>query len=342
MSIRLTIDANDPIQQKSKDKFSFPFNGGILRSNVSEEGNCNVEKWVEIMQEYTYFLHDIFFACPEIPSFFSDRAKNDYSDRCIELLEIIKNDNIPIRTVIAINGNYCTYNDQQKDELVDTAIKYIDKYNIYGCVVTDFYIALKLHQKRPELVLNTSCNVNHYYLPSLKLWHEQAGIEIVNPNRPMARNLSELKKLYNAGFKIKLLINEHCTCICPNYLCSASCHSHTFCSADHFGVTPLQSCIIIPRWLDILDEYCTIYKLAGRLIPLDYVLNQMELYIMRTDDCFYNEFHTGGKIPIPCNAIPDQLLYCNTDCANCDKCTHIMNSLAWQFQMMPPSMFMWQ
>ena len=329
MSKRLVINENDITQQKSKDKFSFPFNGG--------EGN--IENWLSQVSEYKYFIHDIHFALPEIPNFFSTRIDDDYSSNCIKLLDTMKDSDFNMRVVTTISDNYRNYTLSQKDEIVNIAIKYIDKYNIYGCVVSDFDIATRLHEQRPDVVLNTSCNVNHYHIPSLQLWKEKAGINIVNPNRPMARNIPILKDLRKAGFKIKLLINERCTNICPNYLCSVSCTEESECVAVKYGITPLQSCIVLPRWLNKLDKLVDIYKLTGKMRPLDITLNQLELYIMRTDDCMYNELHPGTKVPILCKEIPDELLYCDNNCHKCNKCIELMKKFATRYMNTLPQVF---
>ena len=321
MNKRLTIKENDPAQLKSKDKFSFPFNGG-------EE---NIDNWLSQVSEYKYFIHDIYFALPEIPNFFSNRMDDDYSSNCIKLLDAMKDSDLNMRSVITINGDYRNYTLSQKDELIDIAIKYIDKYNIYGCVVSDFDIAVKLYEKRPDVVLNTSCNVNHYHIPSLQLWKDKAGVNIINPNRPMARNIPILKELHKTGFKIKLLINERCTNMCPNYLCSVSCTKDSECVAVKYGITPLQSCVVLPRWLNKLDKFVDIYKLTGRMRPLDITLNQLELYILRTDDCMYNELHPGTKVPILCKEIPDELLYCDNNCSKCNRCIDLMKKFATRY-----------
>ena len=301
----LQIDINNPIQKKSLDKFSFPYNG---------EGE--VTEWINKVKPYAPFIHDIYFACPNQSNFFSDREPKNYSEKCIQLCKELEKTDWQVRTV----------------KIVEKAVEFFKTYNIYGCVVTDFDIARLLHEQMPELVLNTSCNVAQYQLSSLTYWKETCGIDLINPNRPMSRNISYLKDLKKHGFKIKLLINEKCSLICPNYICSCSVTEDSICSSYICKTTPLQSCIVLPRWLDILDKYVDIYKLTGRLISLDFTLRQLERYIARSNDFYYDELHPGCNVPINVKEIPDDLLYCNyTDCSKCNKCHDLMVKFAQRY-----------
>ena len=315
---RFNFDPNDILQQKSKNRFSFPFNG---------EGD--VKNWIDRVKPYAYFIHDIYFACPNVVNFFSNRMVKDYSNKCIELCNLLEKNDWHPNCVVVLNDNTPKALSEKK-ELIKIVIDFIDRYNIYGCVVSDFDIACMLKELRPNVVLNTSCNVPQYQISSLDCWRDFANITLVNPNRPMARNIPYLKKLKNAGYKIKLLINEKCSIICPNYICSCSrFEQDSQCAAYVCKTTPLQSCIVLPRWLNELDEYVDIYKLTGRMFKLDYVLNQLELYILRTDNCLYNELHQGCNIPLNCKDIPDHLLHCNyTNCNQCGKCKELMIKFA--------------
>lgn len=316
---RLVFDPNDIIQQKSKDKFSFPFNG---------EGD--VAAWIDKVKEYEYFIHDIYFACPNISNFFSRRSDTDYPDKCIELCKLL-NKYWPVRKCIVLNDPTPKSLSELKN-IAKSAIEFIDEYNIHSCVVSNFDIARILAEERPNVELITSCNVPQYYISSLDNWRDYANITLVNPNRPISRNIPYLKKLKKAGYRIKLLINEDCNLLCPNYVCAGSVSDDFICTSRTCNLTPLQSCTLLPRWLNELDEYCEIFKLTGRLVNLAFTLNQLELYIMRTDDCYYHELHAGCQVPILCKDIPDYLLHCGyTNCKTCGKCRALMEKFAKQY-----------
>lgn len=59
---KLVFNPNNIIQQKSKNKFLFPFNDGD-----------NAVAWIDKVKEYEYFIHDIYFTCPNISNFFSQK-----------------------------------------------------------------------------------------------------------------------------------------------------------------------------------------------------------------------------------------------------------------------------
>ena len=207
----MIFDENNINHIKSKNKFSVPYNG--------EEPKI----FLEILEQFKPFIHDIFLSLPDTEDFFSSYIKKFtnpvYFKKCKELLKLIQSDNIPIKTVVTLNGNYIKMSFEDKEKFVRNAVKQIKKYNIYGAVVSDYPMAELLHKELPDLVLNTSCNVPQYNLNHLHHWREHCGVTIINPTRDSSRNIPLLKQFKDAGFKIKLLLNETCHVRCPN-ICS--------------------------------------------------------------------------------------------------------------------------
>ena len=317
------IDINNSIQQKSINKFSFPFNGGI---------DSNVQEWINTMKPYAPFIHDIYFTIPGIKSFFGNWECKDYDNKCVELCELLEKSDWHPKLCAVFNGVHLIGLTPKK-ELVNKAILFLKKYNIYQCVVNDLDIARLLHEAMPNLILNTSCTVPQYNIPLLKLWKDVCGINIINPNRPMCRNIPYLKELKKNGFQIKLIINGFCSLFCPELICStAIAPNDSICVNYLNNTTPLQSCMILPRWLNILDEYVDVYKIIGRVLPLPRILNQFQHYILRNDNCYFDEFHSGCQVPIKCSEIPDDLLYCGySNCNECGKCTNLMKKFAQRY-----------
>ena len=248
---------------------------------------------------------------------------SDYLERCAKLLSIL-NKTKEYKAVITLNGNYTQFTLKEKHELAERVAEQVIKYNIYGCVISNFDVALKLHELCPNLVLNTSCNLPQYEVSVLEPWRKYLNCNIVNPSRNSSRNILLLKSFYKAGYKIKLMLNEPCDLYCPNICsyCPKSMDTSYLCFGYRTKQSPLHSCIILPRWLNIFDEFVDHYKITGRYNKdVDYILNQFKNYLTRSDDCYLGEFHPNARhINIPVNAIPNDLLYCSSNNKSCEEC----------------------
>lgn len=336
--MKYILEEGTELYNKQVNKYSFPFNGGLNGSDIGIAG------WLERLEPFKPFIHDIFLSCPEVYDFFSNKIISSnmlsYLDKCKELLKILKENN-EYKTVVTLNGNYTNLTLQQKYEICNKAAEQIDKYNIYGCVVSNFDMAIKLHELLPNLVLNTSCNIPQYSLQSLMPWKQYANIEIINPSRNSSRNIPLLKEFKANGFKVKLLLNEPCDLSCPNIAsyCAKSFDDKYICYGFRTKQSALHSCIVLPRWLNILDEYVDHYKLTGRYNKnVDFILKQFVFYLLRTDECFFSDFHPNYKGYLPLYEIPDKLLYCNGECIKnkCTLCNDIIananNKMKWLFK----------
>ena len=310
----MKFDINNENHLKSKDKFSFPYNG---------EG---AEKYLELLESYRPFIHDIFLSLPNIPDFFSGYLhKTGYYEKCKNFLETIRGDN-SLRIVITLNGNYSKMSYSEKRKFVDIVARQIFEYKIFGAVVSDFSMAELLHKELPELVLNTSCNVPQYKLSHLHHWRKYVGIEIINVTRDSSFDFNLLKEFKRAGYKIKLLLNEQCHYRCPNIcsFCNLSSGDLSFdCTNKKYRESPFQTCTVIPRWLDRYDDLVDIYKITGRYMPSEYIFSTLEHYINRED----YDIQIGDRF-INTSLFPDKLLYCgHMDCDVCKECDKVISKI---------------
>lgn len=305
----MKFDESNPKHIKSLDRYSFPYNG--------EE----VDKYLDRLKEYRPFIHDIFFSLPDIPDFFSSyisKIQSNYNERCKEMLEETKEE--AIRIVVTVNGNYIKFSFSEKEDIAKKVIEMVDRYNIYGVVLSDYNIAEMIHKENSTVVINTSCNVPQYKVSHLNHWRKYCGVELINPPRDTGKDIKLLKEFKEAGYKIKLLVNELCHYKCPN-ICSycniSSGNKDTLCTNTKYEESPLLSCFIPPRWLDKYDEIVDIYKITGRYLSTDCIFKWLEVYINREDFVL----SLSNNIAFPTKLIPDKQLSCGMkDCDNCKMC----------------------
>lgn len=302
---------NSETEIRNKNRFSIPYNGEVP------------DIFQKKIDGYREYIHDIYLSLPGIPDFFSksiDRHKPNYYDRGIQVIEKLNENGYKV--VATVNGNYTELSYQERIDLAGKAVKSIRDYNIYGVVVSNFDIACYIHQNCPDVKINTSCNVVQYDINSLYKYREYCDVDLVNPTRDAGRNINLLKKLKEHGYKIKVLLNEPCDITCPNLVsfCKRSQSSDYPCVNFRYENSPIRNCIVLPRWLDILDEYVEIYKITGKYYPTDYLFKIFDLYLSRSDDCYLNNFLPGLRLSIPVRDIPDDVLHCDKDCSNCTIC----------------------
>ena len=310
----MKFDKKNQNHLKSEGKFSFPYNGE------------NAERYLKMLEPYQPFVHDIFLSLPNIPDFFSGYLhKSGYYEKCKNFLELVK-DRKEIKTVITLNGNYSRMPYTEKQKFIEIVIRQINNYNIYGAVVSDFTMAEMLHNNLPNLVLNTSCNVPQYKVSHLNHWKKYAGVEIINVTRDSSFDFKLLKEFKEAGYKIKLLLNEQCHYKCPNIcsFCNLSSGELSFdCTNKKYNESPFQTCTIIPRWLDKYDDLVDIYKITGRYMSSEHIFNTLEHYINRDD----YDIQIGDRF-INTSLFPDKLLYCgHMNCDVCKECDKVISKI---------------
>ena len=163
------------------------------------------------------------------------------------------------------------------------------------------------------LIPTSNYNIYHY-----RRWLE-LGVDTINPPRDACRNIPLLKVLKENGQKIRLLINETCALDCTNFgTCGCNVQTRPCLSNDEM----LKRCYVLPRWLDILDEYVDVYKLNTRgRKAISGVFHPLDRYINRKD-CMLSELfvypNEKNAYNISTSEIPDTLLYC--DKFNCEEC----------------------
>lgn len=299
-----------------KRQFSFPFNGS------------DAKEFLDRLEGYRDYIHDVYVGLPAIENYFITKTKNiseDYDDQCERFLNETKDS--WLKRYVPINADYSRLTPEEMDDLIEAVIGQIDRFAIDGIICTEIYMAEHIHQKRPGVKINTSCNGFHWSIPQLRTWERRAGIDLVNPPREAGRNLGFLKKLHEGGFRIKLLVNEACTLRCP-YL-SNFCfgrHKYTgscFAMMEYDEVNRLQSCMVFPKWLKYLDEYVDVYKITGRYLPADHIFGLLDLYI-KGEDCSFKDMFVSHdeELDFPTSMIPDRLMFCNYEqCGHgCDLC----------------------
>lgn len=293
--------------------FSIPYNGS------------NIDEYIKKIDAYKLNVHSVFLALPGIGNHFSS-VKNvqdsNYDEKCGQFLR--ETDDTGIERLVTINSCYDTKYIDEIEELANRICEKLIKYNVDGIICTNYYLAFLIRQQMPNLKISTSCNCFQNSIREMQNWDNMIGVDLFNPPRSAARNIPMLKDMHEHGFKLKVLINEQCTIGCPEeishfiQLSTGNMAKHD-CLRGNLSNT-LRSCWVIPRWLDVLDEYVDVYKITGRLNQdTDKIFRLIDLYSM-SEDCLLSEIgqYFGQNKTIYTDIIPDKLLYCG--CKNCKTC----------------------
>ena len=286
-------------------KFSVPYNGRDIRTYIEE-----LEKRVE-------YVNDIYLSLPGMSNFFSTKLDGRYEENCKIMLTITKDTGL--KRVVVLNDDYYELNRPELLRFGDIAIEKINEYEPDGIITTNIILAEIIKKNLPEMEVSTSCNLPYYRLASYKEW-KNIGVTLVTPPRDTGKNIPLLKELTENDYKVRLLINEGCNVQCPAMgFCRVNKSKRKCIYAIRENKNFLHRCIILPRWLNVLDKYCSIYKLQGRGVPTERIFNTLDLYIKR-DDCNYFDLFANPVINgyVSTEHIPDKLLYCG--CSNCDNC----------------------
>ena len=299
-------------------QFSFPYNGE------------DVDVYLKRLERYFSYIHDVYLGTPVAEDFFSQAIRfhnPQYYDKCHEFLKTVKD--TKLKTVIVLNGNYDNIPLSKRKEFINAVFDYIKEMNIYGVVCSDFIIAERLHLEFPELEINTSCNCPHYEINHLNIWRRLAGVSLVNPPRDTSRNFSYLKKLKEAGYRIKLLINETCYLSCPfiSSFCNVS-QEKRLCIRYHpriinDALNPFKLCIIFPNWLKKYDEVVDIYKISGRFSSTDYIFNLLDIFAKYPErSCYMTDLieKFPEDMKIKTDNIPLYISDCDKNCNDCRMC----------------------
>jgi len=288
---------------------------------IGFNGTNKINDFLYEAEKRKNLIHDIFTECPGIDTFMTicnDQKHENYKTNCINFLEESKNSDLRITILCNDIDYYIKYTNNELQEIIEKISNAIEKYNLYGMATTNFTIAKTIKKRYPELEIVTSCNLPYYNLNHYKQWYDE-GFNYINPPRDAARNIPFLKVLKENGFKIRLLINETCSITCTNYSTCGCNYSKRNCLNNN---EILKRCYVLPRWLNILDEYVDIYKLNTRSRKyISSIFHPIDIYASRKD-CKLSELFIDPAnkniYDVNTSVIPDSLLYC--DKFHCDEC----------------------
>ena len=313
-----------------KDRmFAVPFNGSAVDGYLKL-----IEPYMPNIEHVYMGINTLCNSQASIIRFNSDYSADsiiNYVNNCYLLLKELKGIK---KRIITINNSFYNFTDVSRKLFVETDLsRFIYENEPDGFILTDFKLACMLHEKFPFLELQTSCNTYMWSVREMRIWQEMAGISLFNPPREILRTPEKLKEMHEAGFKLKCLVNEACLYGCPERhthdneisVCNNGC-SHQCNRGDL--VNMLRSNFIVPRWMERLDRFVDIYKIAGRRYSNERLALVFDAFFnCRNDinllDIIHNETLTGANERIryfPVSAVPDKLLYC--ECKKCDvSCT---------------------
>ena len=314
-----------------KRKFSFPYNA------------TNPTIFLEELDKRKEYIDNVYVGIPFlVKNHLSAEMKeqiDDYSELSHRFLLASRG---KYKRLLTINSGCYMNNTRDMLEWCDRILlPYIEEVSLDGCIVTDYNMCKYIHECLPKLELHTSCNCFQWNIRQMELWRDKCGISVFNPPREILRTPSKLKEMHDNGFKLKCLINEGCLYGCPQTI------NHCMAYATDTGIN--TNCIrddisnffrgnwVIPRWLDILDEYVDIYKLAGRHRVDMSIFSTLDNYIRGEEVNDIRKILIGGvnnyaikyNVPISYSIIPDKLLTC--ECKECRKTCFICDNLAKKY-----------
>lgn len=315
-------------------KFSIPF--PLLAENET------VDEYLAYIAKYKNYIDDIFLGVPFLgnnyhnpnaryfPIDVRSRTLGKHTSECLELLE--KSRGI-FKRIITMNAGVYNYSFPGLIEYVDyVLVPFVDQYAVDGVICTDFNMACRLHELRPDLELHTSCNCFIETQREMEMWHDYAGINVFNPPRDFIRRPEKLKEMRATGYKLKYLVNGSCMFGCPqnkNHVMAWAVDNCEFMAQCHHNVTSnfFRGVSIVPRWLKHLDPYVDIYKISGRRVPLKIFKEVFEAYFYEKDDVNMGKITFGIRPGIYmgflANEFPDKLLNCEckeyNQCFLCDR-----------------------
>ena len=319
----------------NKRKFSIPFPSLI--------NNESVDKFIQYFLQFKDNVENIYLGIPFLGgNYHNPKGKyipfaskyeiiQRHTSECIEFLEKSQG---TFKRIITLNSGVYNYTLSDLMEYIDyIIIPFLDKYSIDGVICTDFNMACRLHEMRPQLELHTSCNCFIETPREMDMWHQYAGISVFNPPREFIRRPDKLKEMRATGYKLKYLVNESCMFGCPqnkNHVMAWAVDNTEFGSQCHHNVTSnfFRGVSIVPRWMKQLDPYVDIYKISGRRVPFRVLKETFEAYYYEKDNINMGRITFGAKPGIYmgflASEFPDKLLTCECkDCKNCHLCDKI-------------------
>lgn len=329
-------------------KFSIPYNGSVPSLFLNE-----VLKRIQYI-DHVYCEFPFSKAISHFKLYINNikdyESQKIYMDRCKEFLKISYG---KVKRICTVNaGFYSFISEKDLQDFCNRIVKKVDEYKIDGLIISNYSIGRILHQLRPELELQTSCNCFIWNVKEMQMWQDNIGIKVFNPPREILRTPTKLKEMADAGFKLKCLINASCLFGCPNSINHAVCdatESYYNGRCYQNGIGDIFRCnYILPRWIDSFKEYVAIFKINGRGNSPDairsinmYPFKVLDYFVSKENNISMFDIFTGGpivnfrnKVPkefldkITLDKVPDKLLTCECkDCKNCGLCDKIVKDL---------------
>jgi hypothetical protein len=302
-------------------KFSLPYNIDI-----------KAKDYLNLLKDYEPYVESVYFGLPELENHLSLQKKFNTFDNSREFLELSKG---LYKRLIPYNGIH--YNKPEKvvfKYFYDVIYPLIEKYEIDGFILTNLNLAKMIKTDFPKIEIHTSCNTFQWNLRQMDLWNTEVGITYFNPPREACKSPKLLKEMSDAGYKLKVLINEACVYGCGytiNHACSVvgGLGDNTNCFSNDLH-NALKTNLFLPRWLKHIDEYVSVYKLAGRVYDLEKMKFLFDSYILEKPFTYLDEISAMGhhstirilkdryNIRIPETIVPEKTRYC--ECKECDSC----------------------
>ena len=175
----------------------------------------------------------------------------------------------------------------------------------------------------------------------MSLWKELANIDVFNPPREAAKTPSMLKEMSDAGFKLKVIVNEACVYGCPytiTHACSVAeqISVYTQCLCGDYA-NALRTNLFLPKWLETIDEYVYCFKIAGREISYNSLKKRLDAYIKQKPIEYIDEIAAFGSanvikllrdnnVRVKVSDIPEKTRYCEAKECNktCFICSNVM------------------
>ena len=310
----------------------------VRKFSIPHSSAIPVDEYLNLVSNYKDSIDNIFTGLPEITNHMSYDINSQLDEATIKLRgerehEFLLKSKGLYKRLITINQLHYPMSDSDLFKFIDnTLYQYIEKYEIDGIILTHLPLAIKLRNDFPNIELHTSCNCYQWTIRQMEQWRNYAGINVFNPPREIGRMPKLLKEMHDAGFKLKVLVNEACAFGCAFSINHGSAlSSRTNCNIDCCNgtlINALRSNLVLPSWLKELDEYVSIYKISGRWSSLKALEQTFDAYIQQKGGYYLHEFTAmSGYNPIarladmgifiPESLIPNKVKYC--ECKECDK-----------------------
>ncbi len=320
-------------------KFSIPFTW-----------HGEVDEFIDFVKANKAHIDSVYFSLPHIlntNSHFTAIRKSqvnsqhqlDYRD--LKTLEFVVKSLGVVKRMATINSvSYYAPIEEYEKTIKQLVIPFLQLYKIETVIITHFFVGKWIKEALPEIEIQTSCNDFQFLLPQMEIWKKELGVEVFNPPRETGRTPGLFTSFKQAGYKLKVMINDACLYGCPYHVAHAAVNEiHSF-EKFHpegedclFGQTEnfFRGNWLLPRWLPLIDEYVEVYKIVGRGFPLEDVKKIVTAYINLDDSLPINELlgATGVNYrfhdkKVPCSRIPDKLLTCQRlECDPCGICTNL-------------------